>query len=463
MAFETAKSALGEAAVKQMMRYLSGNPDQNLVKLAKLGEQVAPEEGHKATARRWAEMFADENNNWRELAIRLFKETSPEVREKLAVNFLINAGILNAGRRRVAEEKHNVHVPWAILIDPTGQCNLRCKGCWAAEYDRARDIDHATLDRILTEAEDLGIRFFVISGGEPTLLMDELIALAKKHNESVFHIFTNGTLITKEVAKRVAEAGNITFAISIEGMEASTDARRGQGVFKKVMTAMDNLKEAGAVFGFSATYTRLNTEEIGSDEFIDLMIDKGCTLGWLFTYVPVGGGTDLDYMATPDQRAYMFRKVQGWRQNKPIFVADFWNDGEAVGGCIAGGRCYFHINSAGDIEPCAFVHYSNMNIKNCSVLDALRSPLFAAYQKNQPFNKNLIMPCPIIDNPEYIEKMVSESGARPTQNDGLSAADLADSLRDYAKNWGIVADTLWNETHAGKEVHRISASSGSGQ
>lgn len=117
------------------------------------------------------------------------------------------------------------------------------------------------------------------------------------------------------------------------------------------------------------TYTRENTEIIGSDKWIDLMIEKGCLYGWLFTYVPVGGETDLEYMATPEQRLFMLKQVRKWRSEKPVFVADFWNDGPFVGGCIAGGRNYFHINAMGDVEPCAFVHYANMNIKNTSLVE----------------------------------------------------------------------------------------------
>jgi len=447
MALEAAKAVFGEAVVKQAMRYLSENPEENLVNLVKLGEKIAREDYHKAYCRNWARMFSDENNNWRQFAVRLIRETPPKVRDKLAVNFFINAGLLCPGRLRESEKKYGVHVPWAVLFDPTGRCNLRCKGCWAGEYDRSKDMDYATLDRVLSEAEDLGIRFFVVSGGEPTVRMDDLMKLAEAHDESVFHVFTNGTLITKEAARRFAELGNVTFAVSLEGLEESTDARRGRGVFAKVMAAMDNLKEAGVVFGFSATYTRLNTEEIGSDRFIDLMIDKGCKLGWLFTYVPVGGGADLDYMATPEQRAYMYRKVREWRQTKPILVADFWNDGEATQGCIAAGRNYFHINAAGDVEPCAFIHYSNVNIKDCSLVEALRSPLFKAYQRNQPFNSNHLRPCPLIDNPEALERIVAESGAQPTQNNRISAADLCRPLHPYAVGWGKVADGLWAESH----------------
>jgi MoaA/NifB/PqqE/SkfB family radical SAM enzyme len=451
MAFEMAKAMLGEIALKQGLNYLANNPERNLVNMAKWGEKVAREKHHKEYARIWAEMFADEDNNWRNLAVRLIRQTSPKVRNKLAINFFLNAGILAPTNQRVFGEKYGIHVPWAMLIDPTGRCNLRCKGCWAAEYDRTQDMDYATLDRVMTEAEDIGIHFFVISGGEPTVRMDDLMSLAAKHNESVFHVFTNGTLITKEAARKFEDLGNVTFAISVEGFEEATDSRRGKGVFVKVMEAMDNLREAGVVFGFSATYTRANTGEVGSDEFIDLMIDKGCALGWLFTYIPIGGQADLEYMATPKQREGMYRQVLKWRNEKPIFVADFWNDGQFVGGCIAGGRNYFHINAMGDVEPCAFVHYANVNIKNTTLIEALKSPLFEAYQDNQPFNSNMLRPCPIIDNPEWLEKMVTETGAYSTQKNDVTVQQVCRPLHGYAKAWGEVSDKLWAEINPDNE------------
>lgn len=199
MPFEIAKSMVGEATLKQGLKYIRNNPEKNLVNLAKWGGRLAKEPIHKQYARQWAEMFSDENNNWRNLAVKALNQLSPNVVET-GINMFLNAGILSPARRREGQEKYGVHVPWAILIDPTGRCNLRCKGCWAAEYDRSQDMDYETLDRVMTEAEDIGVNFFVISGGEPTVRMDDLISLANKHNESMFHVFSNGTLITKERA-----------------------------------------------------------------------------------------------------------------------------------------------------------------------------------------------------------------------------------------------------------------------
>ncbi len=447
MAFEWAKTAIGEAALRQGLRYLAGDPEKNLLNLARWAEAVARDDKHKEYARNALRVFSEPDNPWRKLALRIFRQVSPAVREKLGVNFFVHAGMLGIPKQREMGKKYGIHVPWAMLIDPTGRCNLRCRGCWAAEYDRSLDMDYATLDRVIREAEDLGIHFIVVSGGEPTVRMDDLVSLAEKHDESVFHVFTNGTLIDEAAARKFGELGNVTFAISVDGFEEATDTRRGKGVFSRVMRAMDNLKNAGVVFGFSATYTRDNTEEVGSDAFIDFMIDKGCVLGWYFTYVPVGGGPDLEYMATVDQRMFMYNQVRRWRQEKPVFVIDFWNDGELAGGCIAGGRNYFHINAMGDVEPCAFVHYANVNIKNTSLVEALGCPLFRSYQDRQPFNHNLMRPCPIIDNPWALEEIVTSTGAYSTQNNRISTADLCRPLHSYARAWGEKTDPIWFERH----------------
>lgn len=441
------KAMLDEALLQQGLRYLAHNPEKNLPNLLKWGERVAREPQHKEYARNWRRLMEDENNNWRRLIVRLLKETAPNVRRRLAVNFFIHAGVLAPENRRRAEEQYGVRIPWAILIDPTGRCNLRCRGCWAGAYDHSQDMGLETVDRVITEAEELGIHFIVMSGGEPTVVMDDLFYLAEKHNKSVFHIYTNGTLIDERAAARFAELGNVTFAVSIEGPEEVTDARRGKGTYRRIMRGIEAMREHGLVYGFSTTYTRENAHLVATDEFIDGMIDLGFAFGWLFTYVPVGADPDLDYMATPEQRKMVYEAVQRWRSEKPIFVADFWNDGEFVGGCIAGGRHYLHINARGDVEPCAFVHFANVNIKDTTLVEALKSPIFRAYEKYQPFCHNHLRPCPIIDCPEMLVKVVEESGAYSTQGDGVTAHQMCQALLGYSQEWAQVADAVWTEKH----------------
>ena len=176
----------------------------------------------------------------------------------------------------------------------------------------------------------------------------------------------------------------------------------------------------------------------------DFMIDKGAAFVWYFTYMPVGNDAVPELMVTPQQRKFMYEQVRMFRKTKSIFAMDFWNDGEYVRGCIAGGRYYFHINANGDVEPCAFIHYSTVNIKNVSLLEALKSPLFKAYQRHQPFNNNHLRPCPLLDNPDSLKEVVHTSGAYST--DMLKPEkvdDLTGKCVSTAEKWAVVADHIW--------------------
>lgn len=446
-----AETHLGQQVLQRVVGMVMRNPEENLPRMAGWVADHAPLESHREIARKVQRFLADKDGNWYRLGMRLLTETGPVVRERTAVNFFLNCSLLGIPRQREAEKRLGVKVPWAILMDPTEKCNLRCTGCWAGDYQLRHELSLETMDRICREAGELGINFFVISGGEPMVRQDDLLELARRHPEQMFHIYTNGTLITREFARRAAERGNMVFALSIEGLEETTDARRGKGVFRKVLDAMDTLRSEGLIYGFSATYTRKNTEEVASDAFIDLMVDRGAAFGWYFTYIPIGRDVDLELMATPEQRAYMFDRIREFRRTKPIFLVDFWNDGEAAVGCIAGGRKYFHINAAGEVEPCAFAHYATCNIHDVSLAEALQNPLFKAYQRRQPFSENLRRPCPIIDHPQMLRDMVWESGAHPTQLTADETVDqFAAKLAGYASEWGALADRIWEQEH-GKE------------
>ena len=244
--------------------------------------------------------------------------------------------------------------------------------------------------------------------------------------------------------------GNVALAMSIEGTEESNDWRRGEGAYNATLKAMELLKKNKCLFGISVCYTRKNDEYVTSDDFIDKMIENGTKFAFYFNYMPVGHGADKELIPTPDQREYMYRwlrKMRNGKTGKPMFVMDFQDDGEYVGGCIAAGRNYFHINSAGDIEPCVFIHYSDTNIRTHTLLEALKSPLFTAYYKGQPFNDNHLRPCPMLENPELLRKIVKESGAH--SSDLLNKEDvdeLCDKCVDFAKEWAPRAEKLWNST-----------------
>jgi MoaA/NifB/PqqE/SkfB family radical SAM enzyme len=204
------------------------------------------------------------------------------------------------------------------------------------------------------------------------------------------------------------------------------------------------LKERHLPFGISCCYTSVNTEVIGSERYFDQMIDWGAKFCWFFTYMPVGKDAVPELMATAKQREFMYHQIRKFRETKPLFTLDFWNDGEYAEGCIAGGRRYLHINANGDMEPCAFIHYSDSNIREKTILEALQSPLFMAYHDGQPFNENHLRVCPLLDNPDKIVEMVETSGAHSTDfQDPENVRELADKTRAAAWKWSVVANDLW--------------------
>lgn len=209
------------------------------------------------------------------------------------------------------------------------------------------------------------------------------------------------------------------------------------------------LKVHGLAFGISTCYTSVNYKDITSEKFFDYMIDSGALFAWFFHYMPVGNGAAVELLPTPEQRTHVYNKIREYRSTKALFTMDFQNDAEYVGGCIAGGRNYLHINAKGDVEPCVFIHYSNCNIHDTSLLDALKSPLFMAYHDNQPFNDNMLRPCPMLENPEALREMVKATGAVNTDYQSPESVDhLCDKTTPYAEHWKPTADKLWSASCA---------------
>lgn len=251
-------------------------------------------------------------------------------------------------------------------------------------------------------------------------------------------------LIDEAFADEMLRVKNFMPAISVEGFEKDTDFRRGSGTFQKVEKAMAILKAKKLPFGISCCYTSKNVQMIGSEAYFAQMIAWGAKFCWFFTYMPVGNAAVPELMVTPEQRRFMYEQVRKFRQTKPLFTLDFWNDGEYAGGCVAGGRRYLHINANGDMEPCAFIHYSDSNIREKTVLEALKSPLFMAYHDGQPFNDNHLRPCPLLDNPEKLRAMVHASGAYSTDMESPEEVDKLTAKCDGpAERWAPVADELW--------------------
>ena len=425
--------------------YLDRNPEENLPKLLAMVRKMMPESEYDSKFRLFEMAIDDIDSPWHKLLLSLWTDVDADVRKTAFRNFIVNAFFRWSQMQKLNEKAYGFRAPWTILMDPTSACNLHCTGCWAAEYGNRLNLSFDELDSIIEQGKKLGIYMYLFSGGEPLVRKEDMIALCSKHPDAQFLAFTNGTLIDEDFADDMLRVRNFVPAISVEGFESATDARRGEGTYRRVLKAVSILKERKLPFGFSCCYTSRNVDCIGSEEYFDWMIDCGAKFCWFFTYMPIGKGAPTDLMVSAEQRAEMYRAIRAYRKTKPIFTIDFWNDGEYVKGCIAGGRYYFHINANGDAEPCAFIHYSDSNIHEKSLIEVLSSPLFATYRSKQPFNCNHLRPCPLLDNPERIVSMVNETHAESTD---LAAPEdvegLAEKCRDKAPRWAPVADGIWN-------------------
>ena len=426
--------------------YLEKNPEQNAPKLMAWVDKLAgsgPDsfEPQRAAVR---SVINDPDNNMHQLVMDILRETDKDVLKATFQNFFLNANIIGWPVQEKMREKHGCNIPWAILLDPTSACNLHCTGCWAAEYGNKLNLTFDEIDSIITQGKDLGIYMYIYTGGEPLVRKKDLIALCNKHSDCQFLSFTNGTLIDEEFADEMLRVKNFIPAISLEGSETATDGRRGSGTYKKVVHAMELLKQKHLPFGISSCYTSANVDSIASDEYIDFICSMGARFIWYFHYMPVGNDAVPELLPSPEQREYMFHRIREIRSTRPIFAMDFQNDGQYVGGCIAGGRRYLHINANGDVDPCVFIHYSNANIREQTLLEALKSPIFMAYHDGQPFNDNMLRPCPMLENPEQLREIVAKTGAHSTDPQSPETADhLCAKCDEYAKNWQPTADRLW--------------------
>ena len=428
--------------------YLDKDPMNNMGKVMDLVNKFA---GDTLSLQREAfdKVINDKDSCWHQLIEKVWTQTDPSVLKTIFNNFFVNANLVGWPKQEELRKKYGCNIPWAILLDPTSACNLHCTGCWAAEYGNKLNLTFDEIDSIITQGKELGIYLYIYTGGEPLVRKKDLIALCEKHSDAAFLSFTNATLIDEEFCEAVQKLGNISFSLSLEGFEEVNDGRRGEGIFDKVLAAMDLMKKHGLLFGTSICYTRANLETVTSDEFLDLLIEHGCRYSWYFHFMPVGMDAAPELMPTVEQRKYIYhrlREIRSDKSDKQIFVMDFQNDGEFVGGCIAGGRNYCHINANGDVEPCVFIHYSGANINEVSLLEALQQPLFQAYRDGQPFNRNHLRPCPMLENPELLREMVEKAGAKSTDLQSPESAEhLCGKCDLYAAEWKKAADELWAE------------------
>ena len=446
----TAARATAAKIIDVLVNNIEKDREKEMLKLIDLMEKYMSGEKLDIDYGKVKDMTCNKDCALNQYLNRLLDELDPNVVKTTVLNFGFEAMLHGTKTIRKMRTVHNCNIPWLILMDPTSACNLHCTGCWAAEYGNKLNLSYEELSNVVKQGKEIGVYFYMFTGGEPLVRKKDIIQLCEEHHECQFVAFTNGTLVDEAFCQEMKRVGNLALAISLEGSPAVNDLRRGAGVYGKVMHAMELLKENGLIFGTSICYTSKNCESVTSKEFVKLMVDKGCRYAMYFHYMPVGNEASLELLPTPEQRMYIkdrIREIRKLENGEGLFTMDFQNDGEFVGGCIAGGRNYFHINANGDAEPCVFIHYSGANIRTHSLLEILKQPLFMAYHNNQPFNENHLRPCPMLENPEILQRLVNETGAKSTDLQSPETVEqLCTKCEKYARNWKPHADKVWAET-----------------
>jgi len=441
---ERARNYAAEKIIAEIMTLMAKSSTKNIVRMITLGEKLTHDPEYRQNTANLRHLF-EEGHPSSILVKDVISRISPQCREKVIRNLFINAFLTGIDRRKQILTDEGFQPPQFVVISPTMRCNLKCPGCYAGEYEQEEGLSTDLIDRILTECKELGMYFNTMSGGE-VFTRKDIFDIWEKHSDMYFQVYTNGTAINEKVADRLAQLGNVAPMVSLEGFQQETDARRGAGTFAKVMKAFDLMKERGMIYGASVTETRQNIERIGSYEFVDMCLEKGCMVIWYFQYMPIGRHPSLDIMPTPEQRDWLRKRTKELRDARPIFIGDFWNDGPYVHGCIAGGREYLHINANGDVEPCVFCHFAVDNIKNVSLKQAINSPFLKRIRSSQPYRENLLTPCMLVDAPEVLRQIVTEFNARPTC-DGADEIirGLAPDLDRYAEEYRRYADPAWDK------------------
>ena len=319
-----------------------------------------------------------------------------------------------ASKKRREAEAQGQHIPSFLIASITSQCNLHCAGC----YSRC---NHATLDetpvqqltdaewlRVFSEADELGISFILLAGGEPMLRRDIIEAAGKRQN-ILFPIFTNGTFIDKRYFELFDKCRNLVPILSIEGEKEITDLRRGKGIYDLLIQNMDELHRRDLIFGASITVTTENIQEVTSDAFLKKLSDRGCKAVIYVEFVPV---TDESRELAPGdaEREYLQAELKRRREEHPEMVyVSFPGDEKSSGGCVAAGRGFFHINSHGGAEPCPFSPYSDINVRDTSLAEALNSGLFRALRENGHLLEDHAGGCVLYEKRDLVEALLAQS------------------------------------------------------
>lgn len=290
-----------------------------------------------------------------------------------------------ASKRRKEYQSKGIHVPGFLICSITTACNLRCKGCYAANNGMlGQEVRPAMTESdwkgVFGQGHDLGISFMILAGGEPLMRMPVLEA-AKDFRDIVFPVFTNGTLVPERI-EFFRRNRNMIPVVSIDGPKGYTDGRRGQDVYDRAVGAMSLLDSNGLFHGASITVASDNVDLVTSEEFISVLRSNGTGIVFFIEYVPTPGTMHLA-LGAEGRRLLAERMAELRDEYRDTVFMSFPGDEAAFGGCIGAGRGFMHINPYGDAEACPASPHSDTNLREKTLLDAIASPLFVRIRESE--------------------------------------------------------------------------------
>ncbi len=318
----------------------------------------------------------------------------------------LGKALTTAQSRRARHAEEGVEVPPLLIVSTTDACNLACAGCYACARGGRQEgeLPETRVAEILDEAAELGVGVVFLAGGEPLLSRGWLEALGR-HGDLAGVVFTNGTLFDAARRDWFAAHRHILPAFSLEGGAAHTDERRGSGVYARVNEAMRGLHDARIPFGVSLTVTSRNIDALLREEFTEEYIKKGCRLFFYVEYVPVEAGQEpMALSAAEKKRLSDFAEDSAG--NYPALFIPFPGDEDAYGGCLAAGRGFVHVSARGDVEPCPFAPFSDVNLKDVSLKEALASRFLSKVRENHAMLKEGAGGCALWRNREWLETLL---------------------------------------------------------
>jgi MoaA/NifB/PqqE/SkfB family radical SAM enzyme len=315
-----------------------------------------------------------------------------------------------SARLRAAWKARGVQVPPIIILSVTNRCNLHCQGCFhqAMRDVRKSEMSESQLRSIIAQGRDLGASFMVLAGGEP-LVRPDILQITRDFPDIIFFLFTNGTLIDEEVATRFKIQRNVVPLLSLEGDEQETDSRRGAGIFQHLQGVIEKFRRDSVFFGVSLTVTRQNFDTVTTPEFVRRITALGGKLLLFAEYTPVKAGSE-DWVITSAQRAALARIIEDFKRRHSALFVNVPGDEKDFGGCLSAARGFVHVSAEGDLEPCPFAPYSDANLNQKSLLEALQSPFLKAVRESEDHLEESQGSCALWARREWVKGLLEKTG-----------------------------------------------------